>query len=981
MKSCHGDLEVIREDREGREDDEMKALFLESPFLFLAFFFFDIPSQAKKSGQHRQIWLGFFFYDFSPDFLLPLVLSGSTWTRKRMPCWLHVAEKPSVAKEAAAVLSNRTARSTTSQSRFNPLFEFVMPQPVPSVPPNTNMLFTSVAGHLMEDEFPPNTRAWGGFPFLELFRAPVTKQVKEELEAVAKNLDVAAKRANCLVLWLDCDREGENICFEVVQVAMRANPRLQIFRARFSALTHRDLFTAMTNLQPPNRNLSDAVDARSEMDLRIGAVFTRFQTITFGGRFAHVPDMWSFGPCLFPTLGFVVRRHWERSAFTKEEFCSCTLIHEKAHFSWSRGNIYDVLVGATVYELMSDAAALEGHVAKVTSVEQRPHSRHSPPPLATVVLQKLASTHLRMSPEECMSAAEELYHDGYISYPRTETDAFSAAYSDDDLLELVKVHQAVPGEVGAFAAQIVASRETRFRRPCDGGHDDKAHPPIHPLKPLEVFSATGGGGGGGGNAVRKAELRTKLFQLVVRHYLACVSPDAVAASTSVHATYGGEDFHTSGQTVVNRGWLEIFTYERWSDSVVPNYTVGQTFIPSDVLLKPGSTEPPALLSEAALITMMDEQGIGTDATIAQHIKNIVDKEYASVDNGVFTPTPLGIALLSAYEAIGLGALFRPELRAQMELAMGDIARGIVKKEGMLQAAVAMYRDIFVQLVSRSAQFEAELRKHLAPAVGPGGGALAGTVLQDAFVVCGLCNQLGRLVLVNNQKMFFDCVGCAVRLRVPYNQHVQLTAHSARCPICHYGVINVVNMEKQSSYTVCVHCFSKPPPSATNDIETMTADFRCFQCTQENCVLAKGNEHVAITTCPTCVSAALTLKKTSTGGYMIACKGYPACACSIFLPSCESAKAVPHAGKCPRCDAVLLELRFGLGQAPPGIEPLETVCVMCDDRLSSYLRIRQGAAANGGGGGGVVQQYQMPQVQPRGRGGVRGRGGAGRGRGR
>jgi DNA topoisomerase-3 len=890
-----------------------------------------------------------------------------------MPCWLHVAEKPSVAKEVAAVLSNRSARSITSQSRFNPVFEFVIPTPVPAVPPNTTMLFTSVAGHLMEVEFPAHTKSWGGFPFAELFRTPVTKHIRAELESAGSNIESLAKRANCLVLWLDCDREGENICFEVIHVATKANPRLQILRARFSALTHRDLFGAISNLQPPNKHLSDAVDARSEMDLRIGAVFTRFQTIVFGDRFANVPHMWSFGPCLFPTMGFVVRRHWERSSFRKEEFCSCSLIHERANFTWGRGSIYDLLVGVTLYEMMCEVAAESGGVATVASVEQRPHSRHAPPPLATVTMQKLASMHLRISPEDCMTVAEELYQDGYISYPRTETDSFSAAFSDEDLFALAKIQMPVPGDIGAFASQLASNRDSRFRRPNAGGHDDKAHPPIHPLKPISELSAATGG------SAKKRELGPKLLNLIARHFLACVSPDAVAASTSVRVTYGGEEFSTSGQTVVNRGWLEIFTFERWSDSAVPNYAVGQTFVPSEVLLKPGSTEPPAQLSEAALITVMDEHGIGTDATIAQHIKNIVEKEYVSVENGVFTPTALGIALLSAYEAVGLGAVFRPELRAQMELAMADVGRGLVSKDAMLQAAVEMYHGMFAQLVSRQAQFEEELRKHLAPAVGGGVGVdEPAMVLQPRFVVCGRCNQHGSLVLVGGasgqqqqqQKCYFECQPCSLRLRLPFNQHIQLSSHSARCPICSFGVVNVVNPEKQTSHTVCVFCFSSPPPSAMADIEAMTAEFRCFQCAHETCSLAKGRDNIAIAACPACSISSLVLKKTNAGCYMLSCKGYPACNFTVFLPSCESAKpAVSPSGKCARCDALMLELTFSLGQVIPGIDPRETVCVMCDDRISGYLGIRgQGQQAPA-----PQQAYQMPQVHPRRRGGTRGRG--------
>ena len=84
-----------------------------------------------------------------------------------------------------------------------------------------------------------------------------------------------------LILWLDCDREGENIAFEIVEIIKSLNiNNLKILRATFSAITKRDVVHAMDNLSPPNKNLSDAVEKRQKIDLIIGASFTRIQTLT-----------------------------------------------------------------------------------------------------------------------------------------------------------------------------------------------------------------------------------------------------------------------------------------------------------------------------------------------------------------------------------------------------------------------------------------------------------------------------------------------------------------------------------------------------------------------------------------------------------------------------------------------------------------------------------------------------------------------------
>ena len=82
-----------------------------------------------------------------------------------------------------------------------------------------------------------------------------------------------------LILWLDCDREGENIAFEVIDIVSSVNSKIDILRANFSALTKTDIIKAINNLQYPNKNLSDGVEIRQKIDLLIGASFTRLQTL------------------------------------------------------------------------------------------------------------------------------------------------------------------------------------------------------------------------------------------------------------------------------------------------------------------------------------------------------------------------------------------------------------------------------------------------------------------------------------------------------------------------------------------------------------------------------------------------------------------------------------------------------------------------------------------------------------------------------
>ncbi|RNF24879.1 putative DNA topoisomerase III [Trypanosoma conorhini] len=853
-----------------------------------------------------------------------------------MPTWLNVAEKPSVAKELAAVLSNGACRTGQSLSRFNPLFEFELD--------GNQMLCTSVAGHLMNDELPPETRSWQHYPLVNLFTASITKHVKPEMEPVKRNLEALGSRAAVLVLWMDCDREGENICFEVMQVVRAVNRGIRVCRARFSALTKRDLFLAVRNLQAPNKALSDAVEARQEIDLRIGAVFSRFQTIKFRDAFSGMPRVLSFGPCQIPTLGFVVRRHWERRGFVAEDYFTLLLRHGQTVFHSCRGALFDQVAATLVLETMLEAADADADAAaEVVDVVRRPTRRRPPAPLATVAMQKLAATHLHISSEQCMTWAESLYQEGFISYPRTETDSF--AFTEAELREIAALQRGNP-VVADYVAAMLENPAERFRRPLSGGHDDKAHPPIYPTKLLRA----------------EHDSRAPLYTLIVRHFLACVSPDAVAATTAVTAVFGGEKFTTAGTAILEKGWLDVYPYERWHSTCLPAYEKGERFAPTDVSLEQYRTAPPPHLTETALIALMDEHGIGTDATIAQHIKTVLDRGYVKREGAFLVPTALGVALASAYEVIGLLSLLQPQLRAQMELAMSDIVSGKASKNQVVDAAVQLYSEVFQKVSLGSREMYEELCCHLSPAAPQVSAAAYGTgrVVQPRLVPCGVCHNPMDLVEQTEGEREAWCVRCSTCCkdhRVPNGRLNQLTSCGQTCVLCGFGVLEVRNTEKQTSYTVCPHCFSSPPPGT--DMEAFTG-FRCFQCLAD-CPLAKGLENVAIARCASCGEHDVRLC-TGARGTFLSCRGFPACTYSVTLPWARRVRPNP-AMRCASCQSVMLQFEFGGMPTVPGLEEGECVCVFCDGRLQEYVSVKGGGPRRSDHASPQQQQQQQPQPQP------------------
>eukprot|EP00884_Botryococcus_braunii_P013362 jgi/Botrbrau1/22026/Bobra.0024s0040.1 len=516
---------------------------------------------------------------------------------------LNVAEKPSVAKEVSRVLSGGHAQYQHSCAQYNGIWKF--PYTINGLA--CDMFFTSVAGHLMEMDFSAEFKSWRSCEPIALYTAQVVKRVAGDKKPLEQNLKELARICQWLVLWLDCDREGENIAFEVIEVCRKANRRLEVKRARFSSLHPQALQTAISNLGPPNENDSLAVDARQELDLRIGASFTRLQTLLLQSKFdwqdarlegEGARKLISYGPCQFPTLGLIVQRAWDIRAHVAEAFWFIHVAYrdgtKACDFKWDRGHLFDHAAAFLLYEM-----CIETPMARVLSVTGNEVKKLPPAPLSTLAMQKEGTkpSVLRLTGEAIMKLAEELYQAGFISYPRTETDSFDPGM---DLMSLIQEQQQHP-EWGQYAHRML--HEGLFHPPGNGGHDDKAHPPIHPTK----FSA----GEAGWSPDKK-----RLYDFIVRSFLAACSKPAIGFQTVVQIGIAGETFRASGLMVTQRNWLEVYPYTNWgSANSLPVFTEGNTFLPHELLLKEGMTH---LLPSCRgdLLSAMDRYGIGTDATVA-----------------------------------------------------------------------------------------------------------------------------------------------------------------------------------------------------------------------------------------------------------------------------------------------------------------------------------------------------------------------------
>ena len=337
---------------------------------------------------------------------------------------LMVAEKPSLADGISKILSDNRATKTSRTSSRCPIFEYrgtFRGEPA-------FFKFTCVVGHVLNIDFMPQYQNWQTTPEESLFfDAKTQKKEASEGARVVAHLKNEAKGCTDIVLWLDCDREGENICFEVLSAVKNSiNDWSRIWRAKFSAITKHELVAAMNNLIKPNQNQSDAVDARQELDLKVGIAFTRYQTKYFQGRYGNLDaSVVSYGPCQTPTLGFTVERHDQIVNFKPETFwrISPTVVKNGSYIypDWDRNRIFDQSVAKLIIQNCQGRA-------KVTSVTSKREARSRPGALNTVELLKIASKNLGMSPIHAMEVAERLYTSGYISYPRTESSMYPASF-------------------------------------------------------------------------------------------------------------------------------------------------------------------------------------------------------------------------------------------------------------------------------------------------------------------------------------------------------------------------------------------------------------------------------------------------------------------------------------------------------------------------------------------------------------------------
>ncbi|KAK7939409.1 hypothetical protein WMY93_002735 [Mugilogobius chulae] len=677
---------------------------------------------------------------------------------KRVLC---VAEKNDAAKGIVEIMSSGRFRRREGLSKFNKIYEFehhLLGQ-------NVTVTMTSVSGHLLGVEFKAQFQKWHSCNPVLLFDAEVEKYCPDNMIQIKRTLEKEARQCQALIIWTDCDREGENIGFEIIDVCKAVKTNIQVYRAKFSEITPNSIRRACETLTEPDVNVSDAVNVRQELDLRIGASFTRFQTMRLQKIFptSLANQLISYGSCQFPTLGFVVERFKAIQAFIPETFFKIKVIHEfeedTVEFSWKRNRLFNHTACLVLYQI-----CMEDPMATVTSVTSKPKSKWRPLPLDTVELEKLASRKLRINAKETMKIAEKLYTQGFISYPRTETNIFPATLALAPLVEQQTQSQAW----GTFAQRVLD--QPGGPNPRQGKNSDQAHPPIHPTKFTNSLEGNEG----------------RVYEFIVRHFLACVSQDALGQETVVDIDIAQEKFSASGLMIIARNYLDVYVYDKWSAKVIPVYEQGSQFQPTAIEMMDGQTSPPQLLTEADLISLMEKHGIGTDATHAEHIETIKSRMYVGLTaDQRFLPGELGMGLVEGYNSMGY-EMSKPNLRAEFEADLKLVSEGRKDKQTVLQHYIQKYKTVFIESVRKAKKLDEALTPYLGAAQ-----AITEEEQQDMEMPLPVrkCPNCGRDMVLKKKRegtgKYLSCTGypaCKTAVWFP-DMVLEVSRDNSICPTC------------------------------------------------------------------------------------------------------------------------------------------------------------------------------------------------------
>ena len=599
---------------------------------------------------------------------------------------LIIAEKPSVAADIARALGGFARKGDYFESD-----EYVL---------------SSAVGHLLElvlpEEYDVKKGKWS-FKHLPVIPphfalAPIERSENRLnlLLRLMKRKDVAG-----LVNACDAGREGELIFRYIVQHARAKKP---IQRLWLQSMTPASIREGFEGLRPDREllPLADAAKCRSEADWLVGINGTRAMTAfnsKEGGFY-----LTTVGRVQTPTLAILVEREEAIRAFKPRDYWE---VHARfgARAGEYPGRWFDPGFKKhddaerkaerlwSAAEADAVAAACNGQAGAVTD-DTRPATQLSPLLFDLTSLQREANGRFGFSARTTLSLAQALYErHKVLTYPRTD----SRALPEDYMATVKKAMDMLAGirDYAPFAKSILKNGWVKPNRRIFDNSKISDHFAIIPtLQPARHLS----------------EIEQKLYDLVVRRFLAVFHPAAEYLQTTRVTQVGEHQFKTEGRILQNPGWLAIYGRTAQEESQnLPAVAAGEKVAALEVNAVANQTKPPPRYSEATLLSAMEgagklveddelreameAKGLGTPATRAAVIEGLIQEKYVQREGRELKPTWKAFRLLLALHHFGVTEITSPELTGDWEYKLKLMETGKLQRDVFMDHIQQVTRDL------------------------------------------------------------------------------------------------------------------------------------------------------------------------------------------------------------------------------------------------------------------------------------------------
>ncbi|MEM3829294.1 MAG: DNA topoisomerase I [Conexivisphaerales archaeon] len=588
-------------------------------------------------------------------------------------------------------------------------------------------------GHILDVDFDEEFKDWDLDTIKDLHSAPIVYYEKEK-EIISK-LRELGRKADKLIIATDYDSEGEAIGMEAVTIIKEVNPDIEVKRALFSSLDKKELEYAFSNLKDINLDLASSANARREVDLIIGATLTRLLSV-YGGRLGSA--FLSVGRVQTPTLKLIAEREKEIENFRPEKYYLLEFEGENGLLFSYKGE----------FKKPEESPLKPGeYTLKVLSVESKEKEIDPPVPFNTTEFLR-ASALLNISVPNAMRIAEDLYMRGYISYPRTDNQTYPQTLNFNEILEELSKSETYK----KYIDKEIKGSEIKPTK----GKEAMDHPPIYPIKiPKDVD-----------------KLEMKVFDLIARRFLATLSKAEKELITTIVGEINGNEFYAKGKQITYKGWKAIYPVKE-KEIILPEITSKE--IRGKVLLKEKETSPPERYSQAKIVKVMEELGLGTKSTRAEILSKLFSRKYISKGSSLFS-SELGKRIIEILEKRA-PIVTSYELTSNLEKEIEEVAKSEKKKDEVVKEA----RERVKELVASISKYKDEIRKEIREAL-------------RAQLIIGKCPKCGsNLVIIKSRKtkkQFIGCSGypnCSFSLPLPQKK---LEVLPQRCNKCNWHLIQI-----------------------------------------------------------------------------------------------------------------------------------------------------------------------------------------------